>query len=136
VRRVSACLVLAFAAVMGGASLAGAATARDWRAEEARYRQQYPKFMRVAEKRVPYSKPFLRVIYFVGGVGTYYGHSRNRDVACAWAKQDHARFDQSAARQLFSTQKDYAELRRQKVSKYAVVLAYRRGAVVGCSLPR
>lgn len=134
-RPVSVFLLLALVAVVGAASVR-AATARDWRAEEARYQRQYPKFMRVAEKRVPYSKPFVRVIYFAGGVGTYYGHSRNRDVACAWAKQDHARFDQAAARQLFSTQKDYAELRRQKVSKHAVVLAYRRGAVLGCSLPR
>jgi hypothetical protein len=129
-------LVLTVVAAVGAVSLPGAATARDWRKEEARYQRQYPKFMRVAEKRVPYAKPFLRVIYFAGGVGTYYGHSRNRDVACAWAKQDHARFDQAAARQLFSTQKDYAELNRQKVSKHAVVLAYRRGAVLGCSLPR
>lgn len=92
--------------------------------------------MRVAEKRVPYAKPFLRVIYFAGGLGTYYGHGRNRDVACAWAKQDPARFDKAATRQLFSTQKDYAELHRQGVSKGAVVLAYRRGAVLGCSLER
>jgi hypothetical protein len=129
-------LLLTVVGVVGAVSLPGAATAKDWRGEEARYQRQYPKFMRVAEKRVPYSKPLLRVIYFAGGVGTYYGHSRNRDVACAWAKQDHARFDRAAARQLFSTQKDYAELNRQKVSKHAVVLAYRRGAVLGCSLPR
>ncbi len=122
--------------MIGAAAVPEAATAKDWRGEEARYQRQYPKFMRVAEKRVPYGKPFLRVIYFVGGLGTYYGHSHNRDVACFWAKHDAARFDQAATKQLFRTRQDYAELHRQKVSEAAVVLAYRRGALLGCSLPR
>jgi hypothetical protein len=125
-------VAVALATLVAGA-YPGAAGAVDWSSFERQYRHNYPRFMRIAERRVPYKKPFLRVLYFSGGIGSYYGRGRSITLVCRWARRNVRLFNHAAKRQIFKGPGDYAELRRQHVTLRVALHAYRLGVLLGCS---
>ena len=115
------------------ALLAEQAAAFDWRAEERRYNRHYPRFMKAALPQVPYRNPMLRLMYFSGGVGMYYGDRETRSI-CPIVREDPQLAEKVAAKQLFGTEGDYRLAREAHVTKAQVLTAYRRGLLLGCSL--
>ena len=110
------------------------AHAVDWRKEEARYKRVYPAFMQIALPRVPYRNPLLRVMYFSGGVGTYYVKPAERAPICRSARTDVATFNRAARHQLFGSPDSTRMARQAGVTQAQVIAAYRRGVLLSCAL--
>lgn len=110
------------------------AHAVDWRKEEARYKRVYPEFMRIALPHVPYRNALLRMMYFGGGVGTYYSKPPDRAPLCRSARSDVAAFTRAAKRQLFGSPDSALMARQAGVTQAQVISAYRRGVLFSCAL--
>jgi hypothetical protein len=111
----------------------------DWRAEEARYRRQYPRVMQVAARRVPYRQRMLRLMYFSGAVGAYYHRPPRANARMCAGMRDPNQWPLmriALREQLLSTPADADLIGREGVTEAQVLNAYRRGGLLGCSLPR
>ena len=124
-------VLLAVSASVAANAIAGPI---NWAREEATYARNYPAFMKVAQRRAPYRAGMLRVIYFSGGIGTYYGRSSTRRGLCTAARRDPVGFDASVSHQLFRTAADERLLVTEHLTKRAVLRAYRSGVLLACKL--
>jgi hypothetical protein len=121
--------------VLGGvvaAVTAPVASAQEWSPLQQSLEKRFPRIAIPARQRSPYDRPMLTVMFTTGAVGSYFG-GKMQHVVCVEARTHPARFRAAAATRLITSKTDVTLSESDGGGVTAVLEAYRRGALFGCS---